>query len=146
MLVDDNSRILPSVDSFPECQSMSATISSGAKYSSDVEHYVYVPEKALLAAILERAVRDILTDAPKEDRRTALSWLRHEEMVDTDNKDYIFSFQNVIGYLGLSEKHLKVIRDFVQAAESNNEKLLRDRPRTGRRVCSHRRQPGHPYR
>lgn len=102
------------VEGLPEYSMIATAFSTGAKYSSDIEHHVHVPEKALLAAILERAVRDLADYAAPEDRRSAIAWLSQDSNEDTD---YIFSFQNIIHYLHLTESQLREIQFRVRQSD-----------------------------
>jgi hypothetical protein len=79
----------------------------------------YVPEHALMTAILERAILDLKPYAQKEWRRQAISWFEH--ISSTKDKALpIFSFEYVAEYLGLTPTHKRLLRELASTAEKNH--------------------------
>jgi hypothetical protein len=85
----------------------------------------YVPERGLLAAILERSVRDLGMSAEirKEDRRAAIGWFRTRfKSEDTYVKPSSYlhggiTYQDCVVGLELSAAQVELIRRWVNAAE-----------------------------
>lgn len=75
------------------------------------EASIHMPERLLLMAILERAIRDLeLTN--KEDKRSAISWFK-----GLDIRGDCISFTSVVENLCLSDRCLKNIEYKVKLAE-----------------------------
>lgn len=83
---------------------------------------IYTPERLLLAAILERAIRD-LSDASltSKERKDAILWFlyKEERVKDIDCRFY---FQDVIEGLDLSQKHIQNILDFIKSLTNGEPK------------------------
>jgi len=76
------------------------------------ETEIHMPERLLLMAILERAIRDLeLTN--KEDRRSAISWFK-----GIDQHQNGVSYAMVVDNLSLSDRCIKSIEYKVKIAET----------------------------
>lgn len=77
--------------------------------------YATTPERALLAAILERAVRDLAETVDARWRREAIQWFT----ADANSKKYEpFSFNRVVEELEISTSWLKIIEARIAEAEN----------------------------
>lgn len=89
--------------------------SSYSRYKvEDSDFVTRMPETHLLAALLERAVRDLSPTADQVDRRSAIYWFLRKE--SSDNRG--FSFQDVAELLQLSDKHLRFIQEKLEDAKN----------------------------
>lgn len=78
------------------------------------------PERTLLAAILERACRDLLPNADRNARKQAIEWFTAE----TDEIDYEiskFTFKHVVNVLELSAIQLNYLHEKVDESELYEE-------------------------
>ena len=73
----------------------------------------YIPERGLLLAVLERAVRDLGRHVTTVERRAALEWFKGEE---TDLQDAI-SYQFVKKELGLNISQVHLINKYIAEGE-----------------------------
>ena len=71
---------------------------------------VSTPEITLIAAILQRAVRDLSPDADDDSRRDAVAWFRGRESR--------VNFKDCADFLGLGYKLIKLIQTKVDEAEA----------------------------
>jgi hypothetical protein len=72
----------------------------------------YVPERGLLAAILEMAVRDLHPDATYIDRISAINWFNGVKAMSIHENR--FTFADVCLYLDLGERELRTIKALVR--------------------------------
>lgn len=78
-----------------------------------------VPEKFLLAALLERAFRDLYTVVDAKDRRDAINWFRATKEVSSKSN---FTFKDVIESLNLKQQDVAYLEMCVSQAEKVVEK------------------------
>lgn len=76
--------------------------------------YATSPERGLLAAVLERSMRDLAENVLPQHTREALRWFR----ANGNSGKYVCSFKRVVEELELSAWQLDMIRAKVAEAES----------------------------
>jgi hypothetical protein len=76
----------------------------------------YIPEKGLLAGVLERAVRDLGLSGCYTDRRTAIEWFKKADKLREDQMQEGFTYMYVAHNLGLSKWQMDHIRRLVDQA------------------------------
>lgn len=75
------------------------------------EHPLSISEKVLLAAVLERATRDISIRSSHYERKRALDWFtakNHESTISN------FSYQDIIHHLGLGTKEVEKLNQKIR--------------------------------
>ena len=75
----------------------------------------YMPERGLLSAILERAIRDLGPDIDYVDRISAINWFTGVRA--ESSKGSRFTFDDVIMFLDLGALELRHINKLVQASK-----------------------------
>lgn len=86
---------------------------------SAVEVYHTVPEKVLLAAVLEMSVRDLLYSKSPELIKASVNWILYEWRVKS--KTPCFDFLYLTEQLDLSESQIKFLVDAARQAENDYE-------------------------
>lgn len=93
----------------------------------------YVPERGLLAAVLERAFRDLEPIVEEHVRREAVAWFLTKPPKDLDlsypsknidDPNYVFGFHYIFEYLGLTSTHMKYIMEKVRLSEKHHEERI----------------------
>lgn len=93
----------------------------------------YVPERGLLAAVLERAFRDLEPIVEEHVRREAVAWFLTKPPKDLDlsypsknidDPNYVFGFHYIFEYLGLTSTHMKYIMEKVRLSEKHHEEKI----------------------
>lgn len=75
-----------------------------------------IPEKTLLAAILERAVRDLTESVPIEDTKAAIKWFNRRTMASFKTR-IGFSFRDCVEMLEISGEQENFLLEKVRHAE-----------------------------
>lgn len=87
----------------------------------------YVPERGLLTAVLERAVRDLGHNVTMTDRRTAIAWFMAVDEGTEEMKEG-FTYPFIIRYLDLGKVEIDIINGLVsRAIEYQAQELKRKR-------------------
>lgn len=73
----------------------------------------YIPERGLLAGILERAVRDLADNAHHLDRKSAINWFTASPF---ESPNCHITFIDCITYLELGNVELSILHEKVQSA------------------------------
>lgn len=84
------------------------------------KYLIHTPERALLAAVLERAWRDLDKRQPREQRRHAIAWFLSKEM-DVKRETTGFSFCSIVDLLQLGANELNHLLEGVAKAVSEDE-------------------------
>lgn len=93
----------------------------------------YVPERGLLAAVLERAFRDLEPIVEEHVRREAVAWFLTKPPKDLDlsepsknveDPNYVFGFHYIFEYLGLTSTHMRFIMEKVRLSEKHHEEKI----------------------
>lgn len=97
-----------------------ADIFAGAQgsYSETQSLENYVPERGLLAGVLERACRDLEDAVTWQERRGAIAWFCSKRKQSSTS----FTFIEVCDILELTPSQIAHIRAKVTAAEKKNKK------------------------
>ena len=95
-----------------------------SRFTPDVDAVLYprhIPELGLLAAVLEMAFRDLNPEAPKDCRKSAITWFRGKNLEPVFPE---FTFNEVSKYLGLSLSQIDYIYKKVNKAEDVRRQRL----------------------
>jgi hypothetical protein len=91
------------------------------------ENYHSSPEKLLLAALLERAIRDLLScTVSKTIKRHAIEWFK-----GTKDDTLGISFQQCTEYLGLSLSRLALITNTIKEIQNDKQQTKGEKDRAG---------------
>ncbi len=82
----------------------------------------YIPERTLLAAILERATRDIGPTAGEYELKKALEWFTARNHTITADS---FSFKSIIHHLNLGYKEVAELHEKIRIAKEREPKRKR---------------------
>lgn len=96
--------------------------SSLARLEDDEVCLPYIPERGLLAAVLERAFRDLNPEIDRVYRRTAISWFKASMLPKgrRGRNEGLIPFWYIAQTLGLGEMELRVLLKKVEAAEKQD--------------------------
>jgi hypothetical protein len=87
--------------------------------SLECEAQEYSPERTLLAAVLERAFRDLQKHIERKIRRTAISWFLCTCPGPEENL-YGFTFKQIVEELGLCSARVEELVDAAKKAEQDD--------------------------
>lgn len=95
-----------------------------AEINREVEHYTpYSPEKGLLTAVLERAVRDLGESVTRQERRSAIDWFEAPE----EEPESGFTYAEVSEGLNLTKWQHDFIMSKVKEAYKLQEKARKQK-------------------
>ena len=115
----------PSMDDYHNLNNRKMIILNIASQTQIEFETDYVPERGLLMAVLERAVRDLGKTGARVDRMTAIKWFRdRRELKDTEMVGG-FSYEYVSATLGLNLSQRNYIDALVDQAEDLQAKIIK---------------------
>jgi len=115
----------PSMENFLYSNNLKMLILNIASQSQIEYEREYVPERGLLMAVLERAVRDLGKTGARQDRMTAIRWFRDRRELSDEDMVGGFSYEYVSSNLGLNLSQRNYIDALVDQAEDLQAKIIK---------------------
>lgn len=89
-------------------------INNAIQYGQEIT----LPEKTLLAAVLQRAVRDLGSPFPLKDKKEVISWFKFKGPKKKEAS--CFYFKDCVDILELSSWQIKLIFDYIEHLETSH--------------------------